>query len=101
MSTRNRTKIRETCVNKVEDDTITDHLRDIGMAFSTWSRMVMFGSIAEHDALQARPVESRKCRDAPMASRPSAKPGRAIQTAVRHGGRHRAGFGGAPRPIRV
>lgn len=101
MNTRTRTKIRETCVNKVENDTITDHLRDIGMAFSTWSRMVMFGAIAEHDALQARPVESRKCRDAPMASRASAKAKRIIQTAVRHGERVRVGFGGAPRPIRV
>jgi hypothetical protein len=100
MNNRNRTKTLETLVNKVEGDTIADHLRDIGMAFSTWSRLVMFGAIAEHDALLARPVESRKCRDAPPASRASDK--RASNHQAAHH-RHvvRSGFGGALRPIRV
>lgn len=101
MNNRNRTKTLETLVNKVEGDTIADHLRDIGMAFSTWSRLIMFGAIAEHDALMARPVESRKCRDTPVASRASVKRARFGHPTVRHRDHARSGIGGALRPIRV
>jgi hypothetical protein len=100
MNTRNRTKTLETLVNKVEGDTIADHLRDLGMAFSTWSRLVMFGAIAAHDAHLARPVEPRKCRDTPMPSRASMKTW-SSQATVRHREKVRGGFGGALRPIRV
>lgn len=101
MNTRNRTITRETCINKVEDDTIDDHLRDIGMAFSTWSRMVIFGAIAAHDALNARQPESRKCQDTPIASRASVRNASVRNPTVRHRERARSGIGGAFRPIRV
>jgi len=99
MNTRNRTKTLETLVNKVEGDTIADHLRDLGMAFSTWSRLVMFGAIAAHDAEMVRQAESRKCRDTPVASRASAR--KAGHPTVRHRDNARSGFGGTFRPIRV
>lgn len=107
MSTRKRTITRETCLNTVEDDTIKDHLRDIGMAFSTWSRQVIFGAIAAHDALNTRQQESRKCPDAQgvqgtaVASRASIRHARVANPTARHRERARVGFGGAARPIRV
>ncbi len=103
MNTRNRTKTLETLVNKVEGDTIADHIRDIGMAFSTWSRLVMFGAIAAHDASMARPAEPRKCPDAPtpMASRALGKSVSHGHPTVRHRERARGGFGGSVRHLRV
>lgn len=100
MTCTTRTKTRETKVNSVEDSTITEHLRDIGMAFSVWSRMVMFGAIAEHDAKNWRQPESRQCPAAPVASRASAKRGSGLP-AVRHRDHPRGGFGGNFRPLRV
>ncbi len=99
--TSTRIKTRETKLNSVEDSTIADHLRDIGMAFSVWSRMVMFGAIAEHDAQQWRPAEARQCRAVPVASRASAKRGGTGLPTVRHRDHVRSGFGGAFRPLRV
>jgi hypothetical protein len=101
MNTRNRTKTLETLVNKVEGDTIADHLRDIGMAFSTWSRFVMFCAIASHDAEFASPAESRKCRDAPPASRASAKNARSVRSTARHRSSARVGFGSMTVPLRL
>lgn len=97
MNDRTRNKCLEVPVNSVERDTIKDFARHVGMAAAVFARFAMFQYIETHDAKAAAPVESRKRRDAPIASRASV--GRASQPAMRQRDRVRVGAG--MRPIRV
>lgn len=100
-TTNTRTKCLEIPVNTAESTTIKEFARHVGMAVAVFARFAMLQHIDAHDAKEVAQQESRKRRDAPVASRASAGRANPGHPAVRHRPSARIGFGGGMRPIRV
>lgn len=95
--THTRTNCLEVPTNDAERALIASFAKQVGMAAAVFARFTMLQYIDLHDAKKLGQEESRPCRDAPVASRASAKNAR-VAGAVHQ---RRGGFGSAPRPIRV